>query len=72
MSRTLNGLPAAWGGVCGSRRQNRPSTTEAPAASCIGAAVASSPIRPTTNPAMIHPMVPSTRMAGNSFPGSRT
>jgi hypothetical protein len=66
-SRTDSGLPAACGGVCGSTRAYSPITTDAPAAMRIGAAVASSPNCPTTRPAAIHPMVPSTRTSGNSL-----
>ena len=66
-SRMLSGLPAACGGVCGRSNENRPSTTDAPAAMRMGTAVASSASAPTTSPATIQPMVPSTRMRGNSF-----
>ena len=72
-SRTEKGAPAAFGGVCGSARQKRAITAEAPAASCIGIASASA-LRylPTTMPATIQPMVPSTRMMGKSFAGFLT
>ena len=35
-SRTENGAPAAFGGVCGSASEKTPITADAPAASCIG------------------------------------
>ena len=72
-SRTLNGAPAAFGGVCGSASENRPSTTDAPAASRIGTACASAcSTFPTMIPATIQPIVPSTRISGKSRAGSCT
>ena len=68
-SRIENGAPAAFGGVCGSISENRPITTDAPAASCIGTASASAfSTFPTMMPATIQPMVPSTRMTGSRAP----
>ena len=58
------------GGVCGSMRQNTPSSTEPAAAICSGRAVASRPRVPMNRPATIQPIVPSTRIGGNSRPGS--
>ena len=70
-SRTLNGWPAALGGVCGSVNEKMPRTIEPPAASRIGTASASAcSTLPTMIPATIQPNVPSTRMSGNSLAGS--
>lgn len=70
MSRMVDGLPAACGGVCGSANENTPSTIDAPAAICSGMTVGSTCSRPTMSPATIQPMVPSARTAGNSRAGS--
>ena len=58
------------GGVWGRAKQNSPSSNDAPAASRIGIAVASSPSVPTSRPATIQPIVPRTRIDGNSRAGS--
>ena len=66
--RTLNGSPAALGGVCGSANEYNPSANDAIAATRIGTARASAcnPL-PIRIPAAIHPIVPSTRMKGKSL-----
>ena len=68
-SRTVT-LPFRNGGVCGSAKQNTPSTIDPAAARRIGIAVASSRSVPMHRPATIQPMVPSTRIGGNSRSGS--
>src|SRR5437773_5601465 len=62
---TLNGIPADLGGVWGRVRENNPRANEPAAATRIGVARASAcSTRPITMPAMIHPIVPSTRRNG--------
>ena len=69
-SRTDSALPAADGGVCGRVRQYTAISTEASAPMRSGRAVASAPSRPMICCTAMNPMVPSTRMRGNSRPGS--
>src|SRR3569833_4699757 len=66
-SRALNGVPAAFGGVCGSVSAYAAITTDAPAAMRIGVTNASAwRTLPTMIPATVQPIVPSTRMIGKS------
>ncbi|MCY1537806.1 hypothetical protein D9M68_733160 [compost metagenome] len=61
------------GGVWGNRKLNKPNTIDAPAAVLnvrIKFPSCSQFIHPISRPATIHPIVPKTRMAGNSLPGS--
>ena len=67
-SRTLNGAPAARGGVCGSSNAMRASAADPAAEICIGnASLSACSTKPTRMPeATIHPSVPKTRMMGKS------
>ncbi len=58
------------GAACAAASDRTPPAASSPAAaSCIGLPVASTPSVPTTRPATIQPIVPSTRTGGNSRPG---
>ena len=70
MSRSAGLWPIFAGGVCGSAKQKSPSSADAAAATWNCNATASAPSVLMATPATIHPIVPRTRMPGNSLPGS--
>ena len=65
-----DGVPAAFGGVFGKAKLNKPKAAEIPAATINVPSVFSIPNWLITKPAAIQPKVPKTRIHGNCFPGS--
>ena len=70
MAPIEDGVPAAFGGVLGNAKLNKPKTAEIPAATIKVPSVFSIPNWLITKPAAIQPKVPNTRIQGNCFPGS--